>query len=98
MTCPIVPLTLDDVASLMSVYRRTIQNWISDGSIVTPTRIGRRIYWHPDSLNDWLDKRLSSGNAPRLAHGSHHNDQVTPLKKRGRPRNLMDTVAIGTET
>ncbi|MGB8250177.1 MAG: hypothetical protein WCF02_07660, partial [Azonexus sp.] len=65
-------------AELLSVSKRTIDNWIADGTIIAPTAIGRRVYWHPDRFYPWLDEKL--GVVPAT--------QPAPLqpRKRGRPR------------
>ncbi|WP_296576209.1 helix-turn-helix domain-containing protein, partial [Zoogloea sp.] len=47
MTEPYSPITKEMAAEILNVSKRTIDNWLADGSIVPPHNIGRRIYWHP---------------------------------------------------
>lgn len=82
MTEPYKPLTKEDVAALMSVSKRTIDNWISDNTLPMPTQIGRRIYWHPDVITTWLNERFQV----------KCTEQPSPAEKplsRGRPRNHL---------
>ncbi|HYO28443.1 MAG TPA: helix-turn-helix domain-containing protein [Azonexus sp.] len=78
MTIPYQPITKDSAAELLAVSKRTIDNWIADGTIIAPSAIGRRVYWHPDAFFQWLDEKLDADRAtpPML---------VQP-PKRGRPR------------
>lgn len=60
------PLSKDDLAAVLGVSIRTIENWVSDGILLAPTRLGNRVYWHPDTFYGWLDRRLS-GDAATVA-------------------------------
>jgi phosphoglycolate phosphatase-like HAD superfamily hydrolase len=63
---------------LLAVSKRTVDNWIADGTIIAPSAIGRRVYWHPDAFFRWLDEKLGAdcSRPPVLARPP----------KRGRPR------------
>lgn len=83
MNAPIRPLTKEAVAALMSVSKRTIDNWIADETLPMPVQIGRRVYWHPNVIVSWLDERLGHSSA-NIIH-----DISSPPKSRGRPRNHL---------
>lgn len=53
-----MPITKEMAAGIMSVSKRTIENWIADGTLPAPRAIGRRVYWHPDIFRKWLDSKL----------------------------------------
>ena len=77
------PITKEDAAQILSVSKRTIDNWLADGTIVEPKAIGRRLYWHPDIFYAWLNERLgvSSGQSPSVSP-----PQAVQPKRTGRPR------------
>lgn len=83
MTEPYKPLTKADVAVLMSVSKRTIDNWVSDHTLPMPTQIGRRVYWHPAVIANWLEEKLGDSSAP-----SSYSTSESP-RFRGRPRNQL---------
>ncbi|BAL23498.1 AlpA family transcriptional regulator [Azoarcus sp. KH32C] len=84
MTEPYQPITKEAAAHILSVSKRTIDNWLADGTIVEPSNIGRRVYWHPDIFYAWLNERLGV----QLPSGPAENEdpQRTTTKPRGRPR------------
>ena len=84
MTVPYQPITKEDAATILSVSKRTIDNWLADGTIVEPSNIGRRVYWHPDIFYSWLNERLGVTSPPEPVT----NDRPTSPtpKPRGRPR------------
>lgn len=53
MSTPYKLITKEAAAELLSVSKRTIDNWIADGTLPIPTSIGRRVYWHPDAFRLW---------------------------------------------
>ena len=57
------PLSKADLAEVLGVSIRTVENWVNDGTLLPPTKLGNRVYWHPSSFFAWLDKRLSSDAA-----------------------------------
>jgi len=62
------PLTKDDLAELLGVSARTIENWVNEGVVPAPKKLGGRVYWHPRMFFDWLDRRLQSdGDDDRTA-------------------------------
>lgn len=79
----LAPITKEAAADLLSVSKRTINNWIADGTLPAPSTIGRRIYWHPVQFQQWLDAQLSQ-SAPAAATPPN-----APPPKRGRPRTIF---------
>lgn len=57
------PLTKDDLADVLGVSIRTIENWVNDGTLPAPSKLGNRVYWHPNTFYSWLDHRLTAGAA-----------------------------------
>jgi len=53
------PLTKDDIAAVLSVSLRTIENWVQEGIVPPPAKIGNRVYWHPGVFYAWLEGRLT---------------------------------------
>lgn len=52
------PLTKQDIASSLGISIRTVENWINDNILPAPTKLGNRVYWHPDVYYVWLSHRL----------------------------------------
>jgi predicted DNA-binding transcriptional regulator AlpA len=80
-------ITKECAAELLSVSLRTINNWMSDGTLPPAQYIGRRAYWSPLLFQKWLDMRL--GVTPEHAvqptpHQALANCSALP-KRRGRP-------------
>ena len=78
---PIQPITKEAAAKILTVSKRTIENWIADGSLLAPTSIGRRVYWHPDDFYSWLNQKLRG--KPNSAIAPNENPSAPT---RGRPR------------
>jgi excisionase family DNA binding protein len=57
------PLTKDDIADVLGVSGRTIENWVNDGTLPAPKRLGNRVYWHPGIFFGWLEQRLVGEDA-----------------------------------
>lgn len=57
------PLTKDDIADVLGVSIRTIENWVSDETLPAPKKLGNRVYWHPNVFYTWLEHRLTSEDA-----------------------------------
>lgn len=83
MTEPYIPITKQMAAQILNVSKRTIDNWLADGTIVQPQAIGRRVYWHPQVFYAWLDQRLGIIDDTASSH--------KPVKgtSRGRPRSEL---------
>jgi len=77
------PIIKERAAEILSVSKRTIENWIAAGEMPAPFEIGRRVYWHPDTFYAWLNQKLV---APA------HLTSPPPIliqnpRRPGRPRN-----------
>ena len=73
-------ITKEAAAELLSVSKRTIDNWIADGTLPPPTSIGRRVYWHPETFRSWQN----------ILFGVQQSHQIeNTLPRRGRPRTLL---------
>lgn len=64
-TVIVKPMTKRDVADLVGVSIRTLENWIAQGLMPAPCRLGaRRVYWLPPVIAAWVEERLG-GSVPR---------------------------------
>ncbi|MFO1291747.1 MAG: helix-turn-helix domain-containing protein [Rubrivivax sp.] len=57
------PMSKNDVADVLGVSLRTIENWVNDRTLPAPTKLGNRCYWHPVAFYAWLDRRLLGDGA-----------------------------------
>lgn len=62
MTHAFKPLTKDDIAEVLGLSLRTVENWVNDGTLPLPKKLGNRVYWHPNVFYSWLDRRLSAAD------------------------------------
>lgn len=60
-TVAFVPLSKQDVAEVLGVSIRTIENHVVSGRMPAPAHIGARALWHPDVFFAWLDQILRTG-------------------------------------
>ena len=58
------PLSKNDVADVLGVSVRTLENWVNEGNLPAPAKLGNRCYWHPKTFYAWLERRLLDGSAP----------------------------------
>jgi predicted DNA-binding transcriptional regulator AlpA len=68
------PLSKNDVADVLGVSVRTLENWVNEGSLPAPAKLGNRCYWHPKTFYAWLERRLLDGSAP----GPLDDGEVSP--------------------
>jgi excisionase family DNA binding protein len=54
------PLTKDDVADVLGVSLRTIENWVNERTLPAPKKLGNRVYWHPGVFYTWLEHQLTA--------------------------------------
>lgn len=54
------PLKKDDLAEVLGISQRTVDNWVTEGVLPAPTKLGNRVYWHPNVFYAWLDLRLAA--------------------------------------
>jgi predicted DNA-binding transcriptional regulator AlpA len=55
-----VPLSKQAVADILGISVRSVENWINEGILPTPVKLGNRVYWHPDVFYEWLSNRLKA--------------------------------------
>ena len=60
MTAEFKPLTKENVAEVLGISLRTVENWVNDGTLIAPRKLGNRVYWHPSAFYQWLDLTLSA--------------------------------------
>lgn len=61
-TQPFTPITREQAAQILSASLATIDNWILQGILPRPKRIGNRlVYWHPDVFYSALHALLHPG-------------------------------------
>lgn len=78
MTTPFKPLTQPDAAEILGISIRTVQNWIDEGILKAPRKIGGRVYWHPAVFYGWLEQQLCCPDeSPAARQGG-----PTPAKSR----------------
>lgn len=79
------PLTKEDLADVLGVSIRTIENWVNEGILPVPTKLGNRVYWHPNTFYAWLDRRLSADPAStEVAQDSATEPQPARAKPKAR--------------
>jgi len=97
------PLSKEDLADVLGVSIRTIENWVNEGTLPAPTKLGNRVYWHPNTFYTWLDLRLSAEAATAEARQDCASQAQPPRAKpkaRGRsatPKTELDKVRNRTQ-
>lgn len=82
---PFTPLSKQGVADLLGISTRSVENWINDGILPAPAKLGNRVFWHPDAFYEWLSQRL-------LEHPNEEQSQeATPVARKlhGKPLNSV---------
>lgn len=51
-----------DVAELCHVKKTTIRTWAKKGKFPPPLRIGKKLLWPSDLVDEWLKKKLEETN------------------------------------
>ncbi len=57
---PFRPLSKEEIANVLGISSRTVENWVNDGIVPAPKKLGNRVYWHPNVFYAWLDDYLLS--------------------------------------
>jgi len=101
VTIEFKPLTKEDVADVLGVSLRTVDNWVNDGTLIAPRKIGNRVYWHPRTFYAWLDQALSApaaGEEPAKpdtsAGGQPPSANTTPPKTKAAASSRSESDAI----
>ncbi|MFG6417327.1 helix-turn-helix transcriptional regulator [Roseateles sp. DC23W] len=79
---PFKPLTKEDVASLLDVTSRCIEQWVEQGLLPRWRKLGNRCFWHPDVFFSWLDTYLKSEAS--LPDKDANGSSLPERAKRGR--------------
>jgi len=84
------PLSKNDLADVLGVSIRTVENWCNDGTLPAPSKLGNRVYWHPSTFYSWLDRRLSvdASTADTLQEAA---TVQTPKPEKSKPRSQPAT-------
>lgn len=77
------PLTRIDVAGILGVSVRTIENWRKQGRMPMSVDIGGRAYWHPAAFYAWLDTTLKAPTGAVVDRPAKQLDATM----RAKPRN-----------
>lgn len=84
------PLSKEDLADVLGVSIRTIENWVSEGILPPPTKLGNRTYWHPNAFYAWLDRRLSAdASTPEETQDSATETQTARAKPKARGQSVI---------
>ena len=43
-------MSMKEVMAKLDISKQSVYNWIKDGKLPQPVRIGRRLYWSPDAI------------------------------------------------
>lgn len=85
MTAPFRPLKKEDIADVLGVSVRTVENWVDDGLLIAPRKLGNRVYWHPVAFYGWLEQRLTvngeADHSDELSIQSVPSASVRPRQK-----------------
>lgn len=88
------PLSRDDVAAVLGVSTRTLENWVNDGTLPSPAKIGNRVYWHPNIFYAWLDRRLAGDTS---AEDAQPSARLAPLPKAERAKSRSQPATAKNE-
>jgi predicted DNA-binding transcriptional regulator AlpA len=78
-TVAFIPLSKQDVAGILGVSIRTIENFVARGRMPAPAHIGARVLWHPDVFYSWLDQALRAGGWDEGSEGEHGDEPKTDV-------------------
>jgi len=56
-------LSLTSVAELLDVPKKTLYEWIRQGRIDAPVKIGRHVYWRKKYIEEWVTQQFSTKSA-----------------------------------
>jgi predicted DNA-binding transcriptional regulator AlpA len=79
---PFVPMTRQDVAAVLGVSLRTVDNLVSSATMPAPARLGGRVFWHPDIFYAWLDlmlRKTPDSVGDDRPSGDAHGDETETL-------------------
>jgi len=88
------PMSKEDLADVFGVSTRTVENWVNEGILPAPTKLGNRVYWHPNAFYSWLDRRLSADSATAE---TTQDGAVEPPPVRAKRRARGQSATVKTE-
>lgn len=88
------PLSKEALSDVLGVSIRTIENWVNEGILPAPTKLGNRVYWHPNAFYTWLDRRLSA--APAMTEVAQ-DSAIEPQPVRAKPKARGQSATVKTE-
>lgn len=86
MAIPYTLVTKEEATRLLSVSKRTIDNWIADGTLPKPIAVGRRVYWHPELFRVWQDSLFGASGSTPTPPASVGISNPPAARRAGRPR------------
>lgn len=99
------PLSRVDVAKVLGVSIRTLDNWQRSGRLPRSVDIGGRAFWHPEVFYSWLDQTLKTtapdtGTAPSLVKNAQpcRAPESVPAASRALARNAAKLAAMAAGT
>lgn len=57
----------DEAAATLGITRRTLSTWARRGYFPKPTYLGRRAYYHPAQINEFIDQQRRQTEDERRA-------------------------------
>jgi excisionase family DNA binding protein len=62
-------LTKEDIATILKISLRTVENWVADGLLPAPATIGSRRRWHSGEFYAFMELTYFPRNATQLMSG-----------------------------
>ena len=50
-------LTPEDIMKIFKVSRATVDNWVRDGALPKPIKMGRRIFWKLSEIEEYIESQ-----------------------------------------
>ena len=50
-------LTPEDLMKFFKVSRKTVDNWVRDGALPKPIKMGRRIFWKRSEIEAYIESQ-----------------------------------------
>ena len=97
MSAPFRPLKKEDVADVLGVSVRTVENWVDDGLLIAPKKLGNRVYWHPAAFYGWLEQRVTEECAAEAANESSGQSLPAATVPRRERRNAEGKSKTGAQ-
>jgi hypothetical protein len=69
-------VTKADAAQVFGVCTKTVDHFIRDGLLPTPTRFASREYWHPEVFRNFLDRTFGHSEENKTSSESSCSDAL----------------------